>query len=152
MLEKYPPAPFPLRIRELSPSLEKARWQRTKLHSPLSKVLGLTRHQPHQHMREEALLKHGCILDHSAASGIDNLAAIIAKCLACFRLSPPSGDWQAANLPGSLEKLWVQKGAHWLPDTNISYCVLWLQQEPNLPHASQPWKEKENNTLQEGRT
>lgn len=44
MLGKYPPTPFPLRIRELSPSLERACWQRTKLlRSPLSEVLGLSR-------------------------------------------------------------------------------------------------------------
>ena len=82
-------------------------------------------------MGEEVLLKNSHIFDCSAAFGIDNLAAVAENLLGMFQAVSSFWRLTGCNLPGGLEKLWVQKWAHGLPKSNASCHV--LQQELNLP-------------------
>lgn len=63
------------------------------------------KHQPHEHVGEEDLLKNRHVLDCSAALGIDNLAVVTANLLGLFQAVVLFYRLTDCKQPGSLEKL-----------------------------------------------
>lgn len=154
MLGKYPPTPFPLRIRELSPSLERACWQRTKLlRSPLSEVLGLSREStsPISICGRRLCSKTAIFLIAQLLLALITWLLLLQSAwhvsgcpllLEADRLQPCQGAWKNSG---------SKKGPIDCPTQTFPTMYCGCSRNQTSPHASQPWKEeKEHSTLQEG--